>query len=131
MTEKELVVKFRAEFEAVNKIEEDLERAKSALEATKQQILDMFEREEKERTGTFEGVGFITRTKPRLYASCNEENKPKLLEHLESEGRTDLIKPTVAPATLSSYVSELLENGKPVPECIGYILKPGVRLFVK
>ena len=129
--EKELVVTFRQQFEAVSQLETSLDKAKSELEETKQTILEMFEQTEKERTATYEGVGFISRTKPRLYANCPEERRPELFELVRSFDRADLIKENIAPQTLSAFVTEFIENGKPVPECISYILKPGVRLYTK
>ena len=131
MDEKSLVITFRQQFENVDVLEQQLEVAKAQLETTKQAILEMFETQDKERTATYDGVGFISRTKPRLYASCREENKPALFDYIREEGREDLIKENVNPQTLSSFVTELIENGKAVPECISYILKPGVRLYSK
>lgn len=129
--EKQLVTDFRNHFEKVEQLEKELEKAKADLEKTKLTILDMFEANEKERTATYEGVGFISRTKPRLYASCREENKPTLFDFIRAVGREDLIKENVNPQSLSSWVTELIENGKQVPECVSYILKPGVRLYTK
>ena len=130
-SEKELVTSFRVQYELVDTIEKELESSKQALEKTKQALLDLFEAEGKERTATYEGVGFITRSKPRLYANCNEENKPQLFDILRQDGRQDLIKEVVNPSSLSSYVAELIDKGKPVPGCIGYVLKPAVRLYTK
>lgn len=130
-SEKELVQAFREQFERVERTEKELDEAKQEMEKTKQALLDLFEAEGKERTATYAGIGFITRTKPRLYANCNEENKPELFAILRQEGRADLIKEIVHPSSLSSYVGELLDSGKPIPGCIGYILKPAVRLYTK
>lgn len=129
--EGELVAQFRQQFESVEALEQSLEKAKAALEATKQSLLDLFEENGTERTATYEGVGWITRCKPRLYANCTEEKKPELFDILRKEGREDMIKEVVNPSTLSSYVSGLVEEGKPVPGCIGYVFKPAVRLYTK
>lgn len=131
MSEAELVSAFRTAFERVEEYEKALELAKANMEQIKQSLLDLFESNGTERTATYEGVGFITRSKPRLYASCNEENKPMLFEELRATGREDMIKETVNPSTLSSWVSERLENGQPVPEFVSFVLKPGVRLYAK
>lgn len=131
MSEAELVSAFKTAFERVEEYEKALELAKANMEQIKQALLDMFEANGTERTATYEGVGFITRSKPRLYASCNEENKQALFEELRATGRGDAIKEVVAPSTLSSWVSERIDAGQPVPEFISYVLKPGVRLYAK
>ena len=131
MSEHDLVIQFRNNFEAVEAMDARLEDAKKALEATKQALLDMFEQNGTERTASYEGVGFITRTKPRLYASCNEENKPALFDILRQAGREDMIKSVVNPSSLSSYVGELVDAGRPVPPVISYVLKQSVRLYSK
>ena len=129
MNEAELVKTFREQFKDVDVLENQLEKAKQALEQTKQRLLEMFEMEGKERTASYSGVGFISRVKPRLYANCNEEYRPVLLEHLRKEGYEGIIKEQVNPQTLSAWVSEQISNGKQVPEFISYVLKPNIRLY--
>lgn len=129
MTEKQLVENFKEKFEEVNSLDEKLKKAKKQLDAIKFKLLDMFDAAGTERTASYEDVGFVTRMKPRLLASCREENKPALFEFLKEEGRCDMIKQTVHPSSLSSFVGELIENGHEVPEIIPYILKSQVRLY--
>jgi hypothetical protein len=131
MNEKELVKKFKELFVEVNELKMAIENKKAVLEKTKHELLELMEADGKDRTATYEGIGFISRLKPRLYANITEERKPELFNFIREDGRQDLIKETVDPSSLSSYVSELLEQGKPVPECISYILKPSLRLYQK
>lgn len=131
MEESLLVGKFRIEFDNVKALEDQLEVAKSRLEETKQKLLDMMESDGKDRTATYEGIGFVTRMKPRLFASCSEENKPVLFDWIRKTGNEGLIKETVSPQTLSAFVAEKIEEGQEVPECISYTIKSQLRLYSK
>lgn len=128
---KELVACYKAQFELVQELELQVEQSKAQLEKLKQEILERMEAEGIDRTATFEGIGFVTRMKPRLYASISEENKPFVFEAVRSMGREDLIKEVINPQTLSAFVSECLENGQAIPEGVSYILKPNIRLYSK
>lgn len=127
--ERKLVEDYSISYKEVEKLESMLKEASNRLEKAKEKLIEHFEASGIERTATYEGIGFISRMKPRLYASCIEENKPILFQHLRDEGRDDLIKEVVNPQSLSTYISELLENGKPTPECVSFVLKTGVRLY--
>ena len=80
-------------------------------------------------TAKYEGIGYAQIQKPRLYASCKEENMERLFEFLKEQGREDLIKTTVLPQSLSSFTSECIETGAEVPEFVSYYLKPSIRLY--
>ncbi len=128
---KELVACYRAQYELVQTTEAQLEAQKAQLESLKQEIIDRMEADGIDRTATFDGIGFISRQKPRLYASIKEENKDSVFSAVRELGRDDLIKNVINPQSLSAFVSELLENGQPIPEGISYILKPAIRLYSK
>lgn len=131
MTEKNLVEEFRERFERTRKIEQQLEEEKAALERVKQSLLDLMEAAGTERTATYEGVGFITRLKPRIYASYNRENEDALFNELERISRTDIIRRTIHPQTLAAFVSERIEAGDQIPQQISYALKHNIRLYTK
>lgn len=82
-----------------------------------------------EATARYEGIGYCKLMKPRLYASYKKENEEDLFGYLKKEGREDLIKPSVHAASLSGFVSELVEAGKPIPEAISFYMKKSIRLY--
>jgi len=80
-------------------------------------------------TAKYEGMGYAQIQKPKLYASCRQENMDRLFDFLKEQKREDLIKTTVMPQTLSSFTKECIEGGVEVPEFISYYLKPTIRLY--
>lgn len=111
----------------VEGIEEILSKRKKETYACEQRIMELLDSESKERTAVYEGLGSISLTKPRVYASCKKENQESLFSYLRDVGREDLIKEGVHSGTLSTYVSEMLEEHKALPQCISFYLKTGVR----
>jgi hypothetical protein len=65
--------------------------------------------------------------KPSVYASYLTENKLDLFIFLRKKKRQDLIQEVVNARSLSTYVKELLDSGKEIPECISYYLKQTAR----
>jgi predicted nuclease with TOPRIM domain len=47
----------------------------------------------------------------KLYASCTEENRPKLIAFLRQNGDADIVKETVNAQTLSAYIRERRGEG--------------------
>lgn len=128
MTERELIEQYRKA--KANKVaaDEALEYAKDGLARAEAALIEHLENLNASATAHYEGIGHISVNKPRLYASCTQDNMPKLLEYLNSIGRDDLIKTTVMPQTLSSFCAEKLEAGEAVPEFISQYFKPVLKL---
>lgn len=86
--------------------------------------------EEKQITNTakYEGLGMAILEKPELFARCNKPDQDSLFDYLRSSGRSDLIKESVHHKSLSTYCSELLEQGEEVPDFIKYGFKQKVRV---
>lgn len=59
-------------------------------------------------------VSLVTKT----YANVKAADKPRLKEWLRTNGAASLIKEDVSGSALSAHVTELQENGHPVPEFI-------------
>lgn len=59
-----------------------------------------------------------------VYSSISEENKEIAFKEIEEMGRGEIIKRTIHPSTLESFVSELLDSGKKVPGHISYFMTP-------
>ncbi|OQY42289.1 MAG: hypothetical protein B6242_16395 [Anaerolineaceae bacterium 4572_78] len=73
-TERDLVMSYQTAVDKVTELEETLKTAKKAKDACEKNLLDHLETTGAEKTATYEGLGYVTRVKPRLYARCNEEN---------------------------------------------------------
>lgn len=127
--EMDLVFKYRDAKELLESKQLQLDDAKKMVENIETELIDLLQAEGKERTAKYEGVGFISLMSPKVYASCLKEKEEELFSYLRSEGREDMIRPTVNARTLSSYTKELMEEGKNVPECISYFMKPSIRLY--
>lgn len=127
--EMDLVFKYQAAKEMLAKIEAQHSEAKRVVEDLESEIIDLLQAEGKERTAKYEGVGFISLMSPRVYASCLKDNEEELFSYLKGIGRDDMIRPTVNARTLSSLIKELIDEGKQIPECVNYYLKPSIRMY--
>lgn len=74
-----------------------------------------------------EGVGTVFLSS-RLYASCRQDNMPKLQRWLKEIGQEGLLRPYVSSQTLSAFVRERMDKGEPIPEFINVTVKPGVNI---
>jgi len=128
-TERDLVLQFKCAKEKREALKEDLKQAQEEYEKTEFAVIEYLESNSAISTAKYEGLGYAQIQKPRLYASCKEDNLQELFDFLKDHGREDLIKTTVLPQSLSSFTSECIENGTEIPECISYYLKPSLRLY--
>ena len=127
--EKDLVIQFKNAKEKRDALKDELKQAQEEYEKTEFVLIEFLESISAISTAKYEGIGYVQIQKPRLYASCREENIKALFDFLKEQGREDLIKTTVLPQSLSSFTSECIESGLEIPECITYYLKPSVRLY--
>ena len=128
LTERDLLIRFRDAKNYKTKCEEHLEIASKELANAEGALIEALMSQDKNSTADFEGIGRAVLGKPSLFASCKVDNQPSLLSFLQSEGRMDLVRNTVNPKSLSAFVSERIENGKPVPDFISYFLKPKIKM---
>jgi hypothetical protein len=129
-TEKDLVVSIFELRRKKSSINEQLTAVNKEHDALEEELVDMLVEEGKDRTSSYELIGGFTIVKPRPYATITEENKLEAFSFLRAKKRGDLIKEAVSPGSLSTYIKELLEEGKEVPECISYYLKTSLQ-YVK
>lgn len=129
ITERDLVLRFKSVKENRDALKEELRQAQEEYEETEFALIEFLESNSAISTAKYEGLGYVQIQKPRLYASCKEENMQALFNFLKEISREDLIKITVLPQSLSSFTSECIENGIEIPECVNYYLKPSVRLY--
>lgn len=125
--EQTLVAEYKELKKKIDAAELALSKMNKQFNTCKTSLIELLESESKLRTAVYEGIGSISLTKPRVYASCNKNNQEQLFSYLHDEDRTDLIKETVNAQTLSTFVKEKLEEGQAIPECISYYLKQGVK----
>jgi len=128
-TERDLVLQFKCAKEKREALKDELKQAQEEYEKAEFAVIEYLESNSAVSTAKYEGLGYAQIQKPRLYASCKEENLQELFDFLKDQGREDLIKTTVLPQSLSSFTSECIENGDEIPECISYYLKPSLRLY--
>ncbi len=65
--------------------------------------------------GSFTFSGGKIHLETKLYAACTEANRPTLFSWLRKQKLGDVIKETVAPATLAALVRERREEGRDDP----------------
>jgi hypothetical protein len=128
-TERDLVLTLKKCREKVDKLEDELKALKDQELKAESALIELLEANGAEASAHYEGVGHFKLMKPRLYANVTKENQEKLFGFLAEINREDLIKTTVMPQTLSTFVKERIENGDTIPDFIGYYLKPSLRLF--
>ena len=129
ITERDLVLKFREARLNKKAAETALEEANRIYMDAESALIESLQARDAEATAKYEGVGYASLAKPRLYARFDKESEPMVFDFLKAEQRSDLIKETVNPASLSGFVGERLGEGKAVPEFIKYYLKPSVRFY--
>jgi len=128
-TERDLVAQFRRAKENRDRIKDDLKDAQAEYDMAESRLIEFLESNSAISTAKYEGLGYAQIQKPRLYASCKEENMERLFDFLRVKAREDLIKTTVMPQTLSNFVKECIETGIEIPDYVSYYLKPSIRLY--
>jgi len=129
MNERDLLVVFKAARKELDAFKDQLKDAQKRYDEAETAMVEHLVANQAEATGKYDGIGYAKLMKPRVYASCLAENLDKLKAYLVEHDRADLIKEVVAAPSLSAYVGELVEAGKPIPDLISYYLKQGVRLY--
>jgi len=131
MNEYDLVSKYRKAKETAEDLKDKSKEANSEFVKAQAELIEDLESRQATATAQYEGLGKVTITKPRLYASVSEENKEQLFQYLSQIDRHDLIKRVVQPQSLSAFVSELMEGGTSPPDCISYYMKSQTRFTNK
>jgi len=120
--------KAKANHTAVKDAEKDAKAEVLKIEA---ELINLMVDKNIERTAKYTDIGFVTLNKPKVRASYTEINKFELFEFLKKEKREDMIKTSVHPGTLSTFVKEILAEGKEPPNFIGYYLQNTLTLTKK
>lgn len=125
------MLKFRDAKAKRDLLKSQLAEAQAELDSTERGLVELLTAQGKEATAKYEGLGFVSLTKPELYASCRKEYEEKLFAYLASIGRSDLVRASVHPRSLSGFVKELLEEGNTIPEFVSYYLRPSVKFYAR
>lgn len=116
----------------------ELKEKKDALEATLKEVNKEIERLEEqftaeminEETPKFSRRGKTFYLTEKLYVNSLAAKSADLHKYLREKSLGDMIKETVHPSTLKSYVKELLEEDDELPEglkeCISYLKRPAI-----
>lgn len=129
LTERELVLRLKTRRAERKELEIKLDELQRAENEAEQALLEYLESINASQTAKFDGIGYAMIPKPRLYASYSDENIDQLKHFLTNEGRLDLLKEKVMPSSLSSFVSERVAEGKPIPDFIKYYLKSSIKIY--
>lgn len=125
-SERDLVIMLRDARNRKEELELLQKEAGKANDEIEEALAELLEAQDKKSTAKYEGIGFVTLKKPRLYARFDKEFEMQVFEFLKAENRVDLIKETVNTQSLSSFVTERVEVGQTIPEFIKYYLKRNV-----
>lgn len=126
--ERELIQTYVEKKAAYEEAKTKASNAHKEMEKVKGEIIEYMEDTGKERTASYEGLGSISLCQPTPRARVEKGKEDELFNYLTDVGRTDLIKTSIHPATLSSYVRELIEEGGEIPEYISVWMQPRIRL---
>ena len=129
--EKLLVTQFRDAKKKRDDAKLVASEAQAEMNELEAKLLELMQAEDKKRTATYEGIGFITAATPAVRASLSAGNQVEGVKYLKEIGRVDLIKLNVNAKSLSKMVREMLEKGEEPPKCITYYLQPSVGFYAR
>lgn len=122
--EYELIMKLVKAREKKKALAAELEAASSEAATAEDEMIEYFRTHELQSTAPYEGFGKVEIDGMKVMARINIADQEEAFAEIEKMGRGDIIKRSVHPSTLNTFVNELLDNGSRVPEKIGYFLKP-------
>lgn len=129
MLERDLVNQYKDVVDKVNALKSELDELQGRKEVLQAEIIELLQSEGKDKTARYEGVGSIGMTKPRLSATVKKEDEKQLFSYLQVCNRTDLVKESVHPMSLSTFVDECIERGEQLPDFISIYYKSQLRFY--
>lgn len=105
-------------------LNKEVDIASAEFARAEQALLEYLNRMAIQGTRQYAGVGQVTIDGTKVYPSITEENRDLAYKEIEALGRGEIIKRTIHPATLESFVNELKETGVPVPAHITVFERP-------
>lgn len=123
VTQKELLEAVLEAREVVGKIDKELAEAKELKSEAEGKMLELMELQDL-KSFKVDGLAQVTR-KEKLYVNINKDDQPKLLVWVDEEcSRPDMIKRSIHPSTLNSFVGQRLKEGEAVPDYVNCFFKP-------
>ncbi len=114
-----------AEFVRLNKEKDTMALQLKALtkktEDIESQLMKLLEDDDKKASAKYEGLGHVVLVEGAAHASIEKGRQEDVIGYLKEQGREDMIKTTVASATLSVFVRDLLKMNQELP--------PGVTFY--
>ena len=101
-----------------------VDEAKKVYGRAEQAMIQFLMRMAAQGTRFYAGAGQVTIDGKNVHASISEENKEIAFKEIEAMGRGEIIKRTIHPSTLESFVVELQDTGIPVPKHISVFETP-------
>lgn len=129
LTEKSLVERLHALRRRKSELETELDGVGAEINEIKDKLIEKLTEQGKSKTAAYLGLGWATLTAPKVRASIPEECKEDAFAFIRKNDRADMIKLTVNANSLSSFVGELLDDGKKIPDVIKYALIPDVYCY--
>ena len=115
------LVKWKRRKTELNK---EVKEAGSEYAAAETNMIEYLMRMAQQGTRQYAGIGQVTIDGKNIHASITEENKDAAFKEIEAMGRAEIIKRTIHPSTLESFVSELQDSGIAVPKHISVFETP-------
>ena len=119
-TEKQLIQKYIAQKKVVELQTLELKEATKLRDDYEAKLITMLKDEDKRASAKYEGLGHVTIIEGAAHASIEKGRADEVQKFLREIGREDMIKTSVAAATLSTYVRECLNENKELPPGVSF-----------
>lgn len=129
--EKDLLERLVALYKKSDELDQQLKATNEEYDRVEAQLYEYLENCDKEKTASYTGIGYATVCKPKVRASVTNDQMEAFKKYLGRIKRRDLLKETVHASTLAVFVKDLIDQGKPVPECVSYYLQPVIKVYPK
>lgn len=112
-----------------DRLKADLTDAQARMDAAEHALIEALQAQDKTATASYDGLGWVSLTKPRLFARYDKEDEDQVIAFVTQDGRPDLVRTIVQPGALSAYVAEQVEAGRALPPIIKFYLRHTVRFY--
>ena len=119
-TEKQLIEQFIHQKQFVDDLKLQLAEATKLRDDLEAKIIKNLMDDGKSATAKYDGLGHLTIVEEAAHASIEKGRQDDVKAYLREIGREDLIKETIAPASLSTYVRECLKTNSELPPGVSF-----------
>ena len=119
-TEKQLIEKFIAQKKVVEDMTLELKESTKLRDDLEARLMQLLEVEGKAATAKYEGLGHCAIITGAAHASIQKGMADSVKDYLKSIGREDIVKETIAAASLSAFVRECLSQNKELPNGVTF-----------